>query len=136
MNTIARRAPTQSMPLTPLISKFKEVVLNYNRRGKNKAYHLGPVLPFIGTQYIKYDTLVFILSDDQAIASLKEKGFVAENRCRYKNSEFTLFWAEFKLEFEVVKPEEWDDLRRCVNLSNTTSYFNLDKIYDALHLKD
>ena len=120
-----------------LLGKVKnwldETLLGFKRRGINKTERLTPVLRFLDVKFIQYDTVVFIKHDADIVKKLKETGFIQEDRCRYTGSSFTLFWEEFVLELEVVQVSEWEELRRCINISNSTNFFDLNVIREAMN---
>jgi hypothetical protein len=107
--------------------KFTDLCTSFKRRKTNKPSLINPILRFLPTEYVTYDRTVFVCDNQSAIAQLKEVGFVIENgRAKFKESLYTMYWDEFKLEVEVVPQQKWTLLKKCVTLSNTTSYFNIN----------
>lgn len=120
------------------ISSMREWLINFRRRGVNKSEKLGPMLDLlsIDTKYSRYDKVIFVLFDSSVIAKLERIGFVREDRCRYRNSSFTMYCQKHNIVFEIVQKNEWPDLVRCIHISNVTGYFNLNDIHDALYQED
>lgn len=135
VSSILEYAPKSKKPsfLQTQKDRYQEILTSINRRNVNKKIASQPTLRFLPTDHIIYDNAVFVQYDERTIAQLRSMGFLREEgRCRFQQSYYTLFWKEFMLEFEIVKSENWPMLKTCVDLSNLTGYYNLNKICDTL----
>lgn len=114
------------------MTKFTDMKTSFHRRNKNNKERVKMCLEFLDGQTVIYDKTIFLRDNDHDSELLQRKGFVQEQNTIFDLSTHTMFWEKYMIEIEIVSPANWRDLKKCIDIAELTSYFNINNILKTL----